>query len=92
MQEELHVPRHISQCRHLNEITKEIRGRNGILERLKRVQDQANDTLYSITGVKDLQEKMSREFCILRDYVIKLNYQEKEILDNNLFHGKLYHY
>ena len=74
-----------SQGRHMDEITKEIRGINGIKERSEQVQDQANDTLYSITDVNDSQGKLTREFRILRDYVIKLEFriicQEKQILE-----------
>ena len=47
-----------SQGRHMNKITKEIRGRNGIKERLEQVQDQANDTLYSTTDVKYSQDRI----------------------------------
>ena len=39
------------------DLTKEIRSKNGINERLGHVQEQANDTMYLITDLQDKQKK-----------------------------------
>lgn len=70
----------------MEELTKEIRGRNGIQVRLEEVSEQANDTIYSVTELKASQDKMARKISILKDYVIKLEEfkvktQEHQILD-----------
>lgn len=46
-----------SQGRHINEITKEIRSKDGINDRLEFAQEQANDTSYTITEVQQKQKK-----------------------------------
>lgn len=74
-----------SQGRQMDELAKEVQGRDGIQERLELVQEQANDTVYSVTEINNSQEIMSREISRLKDYVIKLefrvNVQEKQILE-----------
>ena len=73
------------QSKHLDEITKEIRSKNGIQERLENVQEQANDTIYLVSELQDNQKKMEREVNRLRDYVIRLefrvNTQNSQIVD-----------
>lgn len=69
----------------MDELAKEVQGRDGIQERLELVQEQANDTVYSVTEINNSQKIMSREISRLKDYVIKLefrvNVQEKQILE-----------
>lgn len=69
----------------MEELTKEIRGRNGIQVRLEEFSEQANDTIYSVTELKASQDKMAREISMLKHYVIKLEFkvktQEHRILD-----------
>ena len=60
---------------HIDELTKEIRAKNGINDRLENVQEQANDTLYIITEVQEKQKKMEREITRLKDYVVRLESQ-----------------
>lgn len=50
-----------SQGRHIDEITKEIRSKDGINDRLECVQEQANDTLYTITEVDQIHKKKWNE-------------------------------
>ena len=73
------------QGRELDILTKELRSKNGINERLESVQEQANDTLFSISELLDKQKNMEREMKRLRDYVIRLefqvNTQNKQIID-----------
>ncbi|XP_062569456.1 uncharacterized protein LOC134231515 [Saccostrea cucullata] len=73
------------QSKHLDDITKEIRAKNGIQERLENVQEQANDTIYLVTELQDNQKKMERELNRLKDYVVKLEYrvntQNSQIID-----------
>ncbi|XP_062588958.1 uncharacterized protein LOC134250618, partial [Saccostrea cucullata] len=73
------------QGKHLDDITKEIRAKNGIQERLENVQEQANDTIYLVTELQNNQKKMERELNRLRDYVVKLecrvNTQNSKIID-----------
>lgn len=66
-----------TQGNHMEELTKEIRGRNGIQVRLEEVSEQANDTIYSVTELKTSQDKMAREISMLKDYVIKLEFKVK---------------
>lgn len=49
-----------SQGRQMDELAKEVQGRDGIQERLELVQEQANDTVYSVTEINNSQEIMSR--------------------------------
>lgn len=74
-----------AQGRHLNELTNDIRGKHGMQEQVELVQEQANDTLYTVTELGSNQEKMLQELSRLRENVIKLefrvHYQEKEILE-----------
>lgn len=46
--------------------------KSGINERLEKVQEQANDTMYLITDYQDKHEKIEREISRLRFYVIRL--------------------
>ncbi|XP_061179339.1 uncharacterized protein LOC133187963 [Saccostrea echinata] len=73
------------QGRHIDEITIEIRAKNGIQERLETVQEQANDTIYLVTELQDNQKKMEREMNRLKDYVVRLEYrvnsQSSQIVD-----------
>ena len=73
------------QGRELDILTKELRSKNGINERLESVQEQANDTLFSISELLDKQKNMEREMKRLRDYVIRLefqvNTQNKQIIE-----------
>lgn len=70
---------------HLDELKNVIRGKHGMQEQVELVQEQANDTLYTVTKLGSNQEKMLWELSRLRDYVIKLefrvNSQEKQILE-----------
>lgn len=74
-----------AQGRHLDELTNVIRGKHVMQEQLELVQEQANNTVYTVTELGSNQEKMLRELSRLRDYVIKLefrvNSQEKQILE-----------
>lgn len=60
----------------MEELTKEIRGRNGIQVRPEELSEQANDTIYSVTELKASQDKMPREISMLKDYVIKLEFKD----------------
>lgn len=77
-----------AQGNHMEEQTKEIRGRNGIQVRLEEVSEQANDTIYTLTELKATQDKMTREISMLKDYVFLL------VSLHIFFSGKhtLYHY
>lgn len=74
-----------TQGNHMEELTKEIRGRNRIQVRLEEISEQANDTIYSVTELKASQDKMAREISMLKDCVIKLEFKvktlEHQILD-----------
>lgn len=75
-----------SQGLQMDEIAKEVQGWDGIQKRLELVQDQANDTVYSVTEINKSQEIMARKISRLKDYnVIKLdfrvNVQGKQIYD-----------
>lgn len=48
------------QGQHLDELTKEIRGKHGIQERLKHVYEQASDNLYIVTELKNNQKKIEK--------------------------------
>ncbi|XP_061194046.1 protein IMPACT homolog [Saccostrea echinata] len=86
------------QGRHLDEVTKDIRGKHGIQERIESVQEQANDTIYITTELHEKQ-KMERELSRMRDYIARLEYcvkiQSEQILelktkameDNNIVSG-----
>ena len=45
------------QGRHIDDLNKEIRSKNGINERQENAQEKANDTLYLITDLQDGQKK-----------------------------------
>ncbi|XP_062589274.1 uncharacterized protein LOC134250924 [Saccostrea cucullata] len=62
------------QGRHLDEVTKDIRGKHGIQERLENVQEQANDTIYITTELQEKQKKMERELSRMKDYIVRLEY------------------
>ncbi|XP_061180836.1 uncharacterized protein LOC133189495 [Saccostrea echinata] len=62
------------QGRHLDEVTKDIRGKHGIQERLESVQEQANDTIYITTELHEKQKKMERELSRMKDYIVRLEY------------------
>ena len=63
------------QGRDLDILTKEVKSKNGINDRLESVQEQANDTLYSISEMLEKQKNMEWEMKRLRDYVIRLEFQ-----------------
>ncbi|XP_061178529.1 protein IMPACT homolog [Saccostrea echinata] len=73
------------QGRHLDEVTKDIRGKHGIQERLESVQEQANDTIYITTELHEKQKKMERELSRMKDYIVRLEYcvktQSEQILE-----------
>ncbi|XP_062621835.1 protein IMPACT homolog [Saccostrea cucullata] len=73
------------QGRHLDEVTKDIRGKHGIQERLENVQEQANDTIYITTELQEKQKKMERELSRMKDYIVRLEYcvktQSEQILE-----------
>ena len=43
-------------------------------EQVELVQEQANDTMYTVTELGSNQEKMLRETSRLRDYVVKIEF------------------
>ena len=45
---------------HIDKLTKEMRTKNGINDRLENVQEQSNDTLYIITEVQEKQKKQNK--------------------------------
>ena len=74
-----------TQGRQIDDLTKEVKGKHGTQEQVELVQEQANDTMYTVTELGSNQEKMLREISRLREYVVKLEFriyvQEKQILD-----------
>ena len=44
-------------------------------EQVELVQEQANDTMYTVTELGSNQEKMLREISRLRDYVVKVGFR-----------------
>lgn len=73
------------QGKHLDDLTQEIRARDGITERLEKVQDQTVETENLISELQEKNKKMEREMSRLRDYVIRLEYcvnvQRDQIID-----------
>lgn len=64
------------QGRHIDDLTKKVRSKNVINERLENVQEKANDTICLITDLQWKQKKMEHEISWLRDYVIRLEFCE----------------
>lgn len=62
------------QGKHLDDLTQEIRARDGINERLEKVLDQTVETENLISELQEKNRKMEREMNRLRDYLIRLEY------------------
>ena len=64
-----------TQGRQIDDLTKEVKGKHGMQEQVELVQEQANDTMYTVTELGSNQEKMLREISRLRDYVVKVGFR-----------------
>lgn len=58
-----HILANSIQRHHMDKLTKEIGGTNGIQNILEEVSKQTNDTIYFVTELKASQEKIEKSAC-----------------------------